>query len=114
MSDENKNEAQTEKERIEAEINNSDGKPQNKHERLVNISFIIAIAGIITIGAFPFLGCFGLISSLVMSAKCRSGRAELSEFFKWKNKKIILAAIISFVLTAIDALIFLAVRSRLM
>lgn len=103
----------TEKERIEAEINKSDGKPQNKDERFVNISFLLAIAGVITIGAFPFLGVFGVISSLIMSAKSKKGTAELSEFFKWKNKKIITAAMISFVLTAIDIILIIAFKSRL-
>ena len=68
MSDEYK----TEKERIKAEIEHSDGKPQNKDERFVNISFILSVAGIITIGACPLLGGFGAVSSLVMKLHAES------------------------------------------
>lgn len=108
------NDIKYEKERIKAEIEHSDGKPQNKAERFVNISFIIAIAGIITIGACPLLGGFGAVSSLVMGARAKHGRAELSEFFKWKNKKTLTASLISFVLTAVDLAFFFAIKSRLM
>ena len=114
MSDENKEEYKTERERIQAEINKSDGKPQNKDERFVNAAFLIAIAGVITIGAFPFLGLFGVVSSIVMSLRSKSGRAELSEFFKWKNRQTVIAALISFVLTFFDVILIFAFKSRFM
>ena len=104
----------TEKERIKAEINNSDGKPQNKDERFVNISFILAIVGVITIGICPLCGIYGVISSLAMSIKCKKGKAQLSEFFKWKNRQVLTAALISFVLTAIDIVLIIAFKSRFM
>lgn len=113
MSDEVKKEL-TEKERIEAEINHSDGKPQNKDERFVNAAFIIAIAGVITIGVCPLAGVFSLISSLIMKARVSNGRAELSEFFKWKNKHIITASLVSFAFTAIDIVLIIAFKSRFM
>ncbi len=79
----------------------------------MNISFILAIAGVITIGICPLCGIYGVISSAVMSAKSKKGLCSFPNFLNGKNRQVLTAALISFVLTAIDIVLIIAFNQDL-
>lgn len=82
---------------------------ENILDRISRISFTTAIIGLCTIGICPAFGVMGIVAPLVMKNK----GAELSDETKSRNKKAVIAGVISLVMFVVDLIIIVFANSKL-
>lgn len=78
-------------------------------DRISKLAFNTAIIGICTIGICPAFGVIGIVAPLVMKSK----KAQLSEETQRRNKKALIAGVISIIMFVIDIAVLTFVGSRL-
>ncbi|MEZ3420336.1 MAG: hypothetical protein K1V95_00120 [Eubacterium sp.] len=71
---------------------------ENVLDKISKLAFTTAIIGICTIGICPAFGAIGIAAPLVMKHK----KAKLSKETQARNKKAVLAGIISLVMFVLD------------
>ena len=82
---------------------------ENVLDKISRLSFISAIIGVCTIGICPILGVAGIVAPLVM--KCKG--AELSSDTAFRNKKALIAGIVSLAMFVLDLIILAYANSKL-
>lgn len=82
---------------------------ENVLDRISKLAFTTAIIGICTVGICPAFGVIGIVAPLVMKSK----NAQLSKETKSRNKKAVIAGVISLFMFVIDIAILTFVGARL-
>ncbi len=83
-------------------------KNDNIIDKLSRLAFTTAIIGVCTIGICPALGAIGITVPLVLKAK----NAEMSAETISRNKKSLVAGIVSLFMFVIDLVIAIAVFGK--
>lgn len=82
---------------------------ENILDKISRFSFISAIIGVCTIGICPAFGVIGIVAPLVMKNK----GAKLSEDTEFRNKKALIAGIVSLVMFVVDLVLVVYANSKL-
>lgn len=82
---------------------------ENVLDKISRFSFVSAIIGVCTIGICPAFGVMGIVAPLVMKNK----GAELSAETKSRNKKALIAGVISLVMFVVDLVLLVYANSEL-
>lgn len=81
---------------------------ENILDRISRLAFTTAIIGVCTIGICPAFGIMGIVAPLVMKNK----NAQLSRETESRNKKAVIAGIISLVMFAVDIAVLFALNLK--
>ncbi len=82
---------------------------ENILDKISRFSFVSAIIGVCIIGICPAFGVMGIVAPIVMKNK----GAELSDETKSRNKKALIAGVISLVMFVLDLVLVVYANSKL-